>query len=194
MAKEKAQRARDRVTHAESDLRQATEAVRQVLLREVNKESGGPPPETLLLVLDVSQYNSKRYYIFFDGGGQGEQVFGLPIQGSDTVLDAITQVQGLPAIASKRNIWIARRTPNPGQPEQILPVDWVGISQHGITTTNYQVMPGDRIYVKAQRLVTIDNTLARVIAPLDRLFGVTLLGTSTVNQISGRGINGTGTR
>ena len=52
------------------------------------------------------------------------------------------------------------------------------------------------MYIKAQRLVTMDNTLARILAPVQQLFGVTLLGTQTVNQISGRGLgfNGTGTR
>ena len=55
-------------------------------------------------------------------------------------------------------------------------MDWIGITQHGITFTNYQVMPGDRIYVKAQKLVTIDRTLARIFAPIERVFGITLLG------------------
>jgi polysaccharide biosynthesis/export protein len=92
-------------------------------------------------------------------------------------------------VASKRNIWVARRTPHGGQPWQILPVDWIGITQHGITATNYQVFPGDRIYVKAQKLVAIDRTLARIIAPIERLAGITLLGTNVYNQISGRGLS-----
>jgi polysaccharide export outer membrane protein len=103
------------------------------------------------------------------------------------VFDAIANIGGLPVVASKRNIWVARRTPCAGHPEQILPVDWVGITQHGITQTNYQLMPGDRVYVKAQKLVTLDTTIARVISPVERLFGITLLGTTTYNQIAGRG-------
>jgi polysaccharide export outer membrane protein len=86
-------------------------------------------------------------------------------------------------VSSKRNIWIARRTPYQHQPWQILPVDWIGTSQHGVAFTNYQILPGDRIYVKAQRLVSIDRTLARIISPVERIFGITLLGASTVNQI-----------
>src|SRR6185369_3535873 len=134
-------------------------------------------------------YNSKRYYVITDGGGlgAGEQVVSLPITGSETVMDAIANVGGLSDVSSRRNIWVARRTPHPGQPWQILPVDWVGMTQHGITYTNYQIMPGDRIYVKAQKLVTIDRTLARIFAPIERVFGITLLGASTVNQIQGRG-------
>ena len=143
------------------------------------------------MILDVLQYNSKRYYVVTDGGGNGEQVTAFPVTGSETVFDAIANIGGLPVVASKRQIWVARRTPHAGQPEQILPVDWVGITQHGVTATNYQIMPGDRVYVKAQRLVRIDTALSRIITPIERLFGVTLLGASTVNQISGRGLSTT---
>jgi hypothetical protein len=34
-----------------------------------------------------------------------------------------------------------------GLPEQILPVDWNGITRAGNTRTNYQLLPGDRLYV-----------------------------------------------
>lgn len=168
-------------------LSQAAAVIRETLARQIDPEASGVKPENLIVILDVSQYNSKRYYVIFDGGGAGEQVYPFPITGSETVLDAIANVNGLPVVASKRNIWVARRCPLPGRPEQILPVDWVGITQHGVTATNWQIMPGDRVYVKAQRLVTVDTTLARIISPIERLLGVTLLGASTVNQIQGRG-------
>ncbi len=168
-------------------LSQAAAVLRETLARQIDPEASGVKPENLVVILDVSQYNSKRYYVIFDGGGAGEQVYPFPVTGSETVLDAIANVNGLPTVASKRNIWVARRCPMPGHPEQILPVDWVGITQHGVTATNWQIMPGDRVYVKAQRLVTVDTTLARIISPIERLFGVTLLGASTVNQIQGRG-------
>ncbi|HEY1187392.1 MAG TPA: polysaccharide biosynthesis/export family protein [Gemmata sp.] len=172
-------------------LDQAAEAIRTHIVQQSELSKVGTMPETIIAIVDVIAYNSKRYYVITDGGGFGEQVFMFPITGSETVLDALSNIYGLPDVASKRNIWVARRTPHAGQPWQLLPVDWVGITQHGISYTNYQVMPGDRIYVKAQRLVTIDRTLARVISPIERIFGITLLGSSTVNQIAGRG-NGFG--
>jgi polysaccharide export outer membrane protein len=170
-------------------LEQAAEAIRNHVVQNPALRDFSTNPQSIVVIIDVIAYNSKRYYVIFDGGGfaAGEQVLSFPITGSETVLDAMSNVAGLPDVASKRNIWVARRTPHPGQPWQILPVDWVGMTQHGITVTNYQVMPGDRIYVKAQKLVTVDRTLARVFAPIERMFGITLLGTSTVNQISGRG-------
>ncbi len=168
-------------------LDQAAEAIRQHIVQNPVLKEFGTAPESIIVIVDVLAYNSKRYYIIYDGAGWGEQVISFPITGSETVLDAIANVGGLSDIASKRNIWVARRTPHPGQPWQILPVDWVGITQHGITATNYQLLPGDRIYVKAQKLVTIDRMMARFLAPIERAFGVTLLGAATVNQIQGRG-------
>lgn len=170
-------------------LEQAAEEIRGKVLRNDALKQFGTKPESVFVIVDVTAYNSKRYYVITDGGGHsaGEQVVSFPITGSETVMDAIANVGGLSDVSSKRNIWVARRTPHPGQPWQILPVDWVGTSQHGITCTNYQVMPGDRIYIKAQKLVSVDRTLARIISPVERMFGITLLGTSTINQISGRG-------
>src|SRR5262249_47338611 len=133
-------------------LDQAAAAIRQHLLQQDTLRPYRIQPNNLIVIVDVLAYNSKRYYVVLDGGGYGEQVYPFPIYGSETVMDALANVNGLQAVASRRNIWVARRTPHPGQPWQILPVDWIGITQHGIATTNYQIMPGDRIYVKAQRL------------------------------------------
>ena len=170
-------------------LDQAADAVRQHLLKSDILGSKGrkTAPENIFVTMDVLAYNSKRYYVITDGGGSGEQVVSFPIMGSETVLDALSNVGGLSPVSSKRNIWVARRTPHAGQSWQILPVDWVGITQHGVTITNYQIMPGDRIYVKAQRLVSIDIALAKIISPIERVLGITLLGASSVNQIQGRG-------
>jgi protein involved in polysaccharide export with SLBB domain len=133
--------------------------------------------------LDIFAYNSKVYYVITDGAGYGEQVFRFPSTGNETVLDAISQIYGLPAVASKKKIWIARPAPCDHPCDQVLPVDWQAITEGGSTCTNYQVFPGDRIYVKADGLIRADNLFAKVIAPVERLFGITLLGTATWNGI-----------
>lgn len=97
--------------------------------------------------LRVTQFNSKRYYVIFDGPS-GEQVVPLPADGNETVLDAVNSsgvVQKLPA--KPVNVWVARRTPDQG--DQILPVDYRGITQSGLTRSNYLLLPGDRVYVKS---------------------------------------------
>jgi polysaccharide export outer membrane protein len=134
------------------------------------------------LQVDVLSYNSKYFYVITDGGGYGQQVYPFLITGNETVLDALAKVNGLPAVASKKKVWLARAT-RAGQPPKIMPVDWRGITQCGESATNYQVFPGDRIYVDSDPWIKGDTWLAKRLSPVLRGFGATLLGASTVNTI-----------
>jgi polysaccharide biosynthesis/export protein len=160
---------------------QARERVREFMAQVTGKRG-----DALQVFVDVMAYNSKSYYIITDGAGNGAQLYSFPIVGSETVLDALAKINGLPQVASRHYIWIARRSPH-GGPEQILPVDWDGTVMMGSAQTNYQVLPGDRIFVHSQCLVSVDNFLAKLLSPVERVFGAILLGSSTVNQIAGRG-------
>ncbi len=135
------------VTVSGLTLDQATEAIRKHLARSQLLTKEGILVEDLAVIVDVLAYNSKKYYVIVDNP-EGEEVYSIHITGSETVLDALSNVNGLHSVASKRKIWIARRTPLPDGPWQILPVDWIGLTQHGRVKTNYQIMPGDRIYMK----------------------------------------------
>lgn len=132
--------------------------------------------------LDVLGYNSKVYYVVTQGAGLGDQVAILPARGNETVLDAIGQIQGLQSNSSTR-MWIARPGHNETGGDQILPVDWIAVTQRGDVSTNYQVLPGDRIYVSEDKLVALDTAMAKIFSPLERLFGVTLLGTQTAQRV-----------
>jgi polysaccharide export outer membrane protein len=134
------------------------------------------------VTVDVLAYNSKVYYVILDGGGIGQSVFRQPITGNETVLDAIGQVNGLGPVSDRHRIWIAR--PGPDGCETILPVDWNALTMKGATGTNYQILPGDRLYVQAYPMVSLDSAMARVFAPFERLFGITLLGQATVRSLS----------
>jgi polysaccharide export outer membrane protein len=136
------------------------------------------------LSLLVTGYNSKLYYVIFDGAGYGQQVYRLPITGNDTVLDAISQLNGLPAVASLRKLWVARPIPGDAGHDQVMPVDWLAVASCASTATNYQLLPGDRLYVQSDRLIALDVALAKVFAPVERVLGVTLLGTETANAIA----------
>ena len=140
------------------------------------------------LVVDVSAYNSKVYYVITDGGGYGEQVYPIPVTGNETVLDAISKINGLPTVSSKKRIWIARATPGCTNP-YILPVDWCGITKKGFAATNYQIFPEDRIYVGSDKFIRADSWLAKRLNPIDRILGTVLLSSSTVNSIK-NGTNG----
>ncbi len=132
--------------------------------------------------LAVSGYNSKVYYVITDLAGSGQRVYRLPLTGKETVLDSIAQVYGLTPVSSKDHIWVAR--PGPSGSECAMRVDWNGITQKGKTATNYQLTAGDRVYVMGAPLVTADTVLARILSPVERVLGITLLASSTVNSIA----------
>lgn len=133
--------------------------------------------------VDVAAYNSMVYYIVSDGGGYGDQVTKLPYTGSETVLDAVGEMGGLPQIGSKHSIWIARPIPGNCDTAQILPVDWDAIVKHGATSTNYQIQPNDRLYVKADKLIKTDNWIAKIFAPVERVLGTITLFDITIDAV-----------
>ena len=68
--------------------------------------------------------------------------------------------------------------------DQVMPVDWVAITKGGSTTTNYQILPGDRIFVAEDHLIAFDTGLGKLLAPAEHVLGFTLLGTQTVQAVN----------
>jgi polysaccharide export outer membrane protein len=144
------------------------------------------------VAVDVFAYNSKVYYIVTQGAGLGDALYRFPVTGNETVLDALSNINGLTAVSSKR-IWIARPTSEPGQ-VQVMPVDWEAITAQGSPGTNYQLLPGDRVFVAQDKLIAMDTGIAKLTAPFERIFGFSLLGVSTVTRFSGPVLKGGGNR
>jgi polysaccharide export outer membrane protein len=133
--------------------------------------------------VDILAYNSSVYYIITDGAGLGEAVYRFPVTGNETVLDAIANINGLPVVSSPKRIWVARRNYGPVAQENILPVDWLAITRGGSMATNWQIMPGDRVFVKADPMRRFNTTLGKFLEPVERILGATLLGGNAVNTI-----------
>jgi polysaccharide export outer membrane protein len=135
--------------------------------------------------LDVYAYNSKYYYVIMDRAGYGQTVVRLPITGKDTVLDAISWMFGTMYMSSNKHVWLAR--PNGDNPNhmQIFPVNWPAIAMGGSPATNYQLLPGDRLYVQSNPLVKTQNRLIQFLMPIETILGFTLLGNATVSGIEG---------
>jgi polysaccharide biosynthesis/export protein len=133
--------------------------------------------------VDVFAYNSKVYYVITEGAGFGDSLLRVPITGNETVLDALAQVNGISRLSSK-NIWIARPTPGDVGCDQILPVDWHQITKGAATGTNYQVLPGDRIFIAENKIIALDTWMDQISAPIERLFGTALLGAQAVQTFN----------
>jgi protein involved in polysaccharide export with SLBB domain len=85
---------------------------------------------------------SKVYYVLGEVNAPG----AFPLQGRETVLDAILAAGGLTDKASRGQIILSRPTAPDGC-RVVLPICYSEIVQVGDTSTNYQIAPGDRIYV-----------------------------------------------
>ncbi len=142
------------------------------------------------VAVSVFSYNSKVYYLITQGAGMGDGVYRFPVTGNDTVLDAVAQIQGLQPVSSKQ-IWIARPDPHVNG-YQILAVDWRAITAKADARTNYQILPGDRVFVAEDKLIAFDMSLAKIIAPIERIMGFTILGASTATRLSGNVLGGGG--
>lgn len=132
--------------------------------------------------VDVLAYNSKVYYIITQGAGLGDDVTRQPITGNETVIDAVAALGGISQVSSTK-MWIARPAPNGVGCEQILPIAWNDIAQGASTATNYQLMPGDRLFIAQDRLTNFNTVVNKVLNPFERIFGFVSLGTSMLNRI-----------
>ena len=138
--------------------------------------------------VDVRQFNSKVFYVITEGAGLGDSITRMPITGNDTVLDALSAVNGLSQFSSTE-MWVARPSPGNAGCEQIMPVDYDAITRGGSSATNYQIMPGDRVFVAEDNILAFNNFVSKVTAPLERLLGTTSLGASTVRNLQTLGRN-----
>lgn len=132
--------------------------------------------------VDVLAYNSKVYYVVTQGAGFGDNVARLPITGNETVLDAVASLGGLSQLSSTK-LWIARPAPNGVGCEQVLPIDWEDITKGASTATNYQLLPGDRLFIAENKYSRFSAVVGNTLQPFERIFGAISLTTSTLNRI-----------
>jgi protein involved in polysaccharide export with SLBB domain len=113
----------------------AIEADVQALIKSTTPNAG---QLTVRLINRVS----KVYYVLGEVNAPGS----FPLSGRETVLDGIIAAGGLNDRASRRNIVLSRPTA-PADCRIVLPICYREIVQVGDTSTNYQLAPGDRIFV-----------------------------------------------
>lgn len=104
-------------------------------------------PEASAINVRLVDPQSAVYYVLGEVTSPGS----YPLIGRETVLDAILAAGGMTDKASPCNIILSRPTVPCGC-RTVIPICYKKIVQQGDTTTNFQVMPGDRIYVATRTL------------------------------------------
>jgi len=105
----------------------------------VEKEEREPPGPILVRLLG---WESKVFYVLGEVNSPG----AYPFSGRETVLDALVAAGDLTDRANRHKMILSR----PSAPEScrmVLPVCYNQIVQLGDTSSNYQIMPGDRVFV-----------------------------------------------
>ena len=128
------------------------------------------PEDTDRVFVDIGAYNSKIYYVMGDVRRPGR----LPITGNETVLDALQYAGGLTETAAVNNIRLVRPSPPGGCCPQTLPVNYAAIVYGGDTTTNYQLMPNDRLVVYRDPIVRTTIFINRLAAPFNSVVNTIL--------------------
>ena len=128
------------------------ETLRQQSRVGLASQSGQPPrriDENVDFGVAVRLVSQERGVVYVMGEVNAPGSY--PIVGSETVLDALITAGGLSDRANDHKI-ILTRPQTEGKPRFILPVCYQQILQLGDTSTNYQLQPGDRIYVPSLTL------------------------------------------
>jgi polysaccharide export outer membrane protein len=106
------------------------------------------PKEPIAITVRIIGRNSQVFYVLGEVNAPG----AYPITGFDTALDGLIKAGGVTRRASESNIILSRPTAPDGC-RQVYPVCYPQIVQLGDTSTNYQLQPGDRIYVPSKGLL-----------------------------------------
>jgi len=126
---------------------------------KVDPATGKPmmldPKDSTTVFVDVTAYNSQNYYVLGDVFFTGR----FPFTGNESVLDVIQIAGGLLPSADRSKVKLIRSYPK-GSAVQVLPVDYEEVTMGTDASTNYQLLPNDRLVVPRDPEYTPSNTTA----------------------------------
>ena len=113
----------------------------RTLIGRLSDEPTGPITARLVA------WDSKVFYVLGEVGSPG----AYPYSGRETALDAILAAGDLTTRSNRHSIVLSRPT-GPDDCRIVLPICYDHIVQLGDTSSNYQLLPGDRIFVASLTL------------------------------------------
>ncbi len=126
--------------------------VRRLIDAQVKEAKDAKEKASTAVTVRLIGRESKVFYVL----GEANAPRAYPLAGRETVLDGILVAGGLTRQADAKKIIVSRPT-KPDGCRILLPICYNEIVQLGDTATNYQLQPGDRIFIPS-------------ISPFDGLF------------------------
>jgi protein involved in polysaccharide export with SLBB domain len=115
---------------------------------------------------EAIEIERSEYYLVAVSADGVKKVTHVPLKGHVTVKDAMKDIPR----PSSKIIWITRTMPGQSVKEQVLPVDWEGISRGQSGAFNYGLQPGDFLFVAdepAKGVGRVFSAVANLFAPVD---------------------------
>lgn len=113
--------------------------IESLIAAQAGGDTGGNAEE---VVVRLADWKSKVYYVMGEVNSPGS----YPITGSETFLDAIVAAGDITRRANRHQIILSRPT-GPCDERIVLPICYDNVIQLGDSSSNYQIQPGDRIFV-----------------------------------------------
>jgi len=117
---------------------------------KIDEQTGQPvlrdPIESDTVFVDVTAYRSSHFYV----QGYVHRPGSLAYTGGETVLDALQAVGGILPAADREGIRLIRSFPK-RSPVEVLPIDYEEITMGTDSSTNYQILPNDRLVVPGKQ-------------------------------------------
>jgi protein involved in polysaccharide export with SLBB domain len=113
------------------------------------------PKDSAMVFVDVTAYNSRNYYVQGEVHAPGK----MPFTGNETVLDVIQFAGGILPSADRSHVKLIRSYPK-GSPVQVLPIDFEEVTMGTDASTNYTILPNDRLVIPRDPNYTPPNATA----------------------------------
>ena len=113
--------------------------IRGLVEAAIATEDGDKAEKVVIRLVD---WKSKVFYVMGEVNSPG----AYPMTGGETVLDAIVAAGDITRRANRHQIILSRPT-GPCDQRFVLPICYDNIIQLGDSSSNYQIQPGDRIFI-----------------------------------------------
>jgi polysaccharide export outer membrane protein len=130
--------------------------IRRAVEAKIAQVEGDKADEVVVRLVD---WKSKVYYVMGEVNSPG----AYPIVGGETVLDAIVAAGDITRRANRHQMILSRPT-GPCEERIVLPICYDNVIQLGDSSSNYQIQPGDRLFVPG---INLCDDVVQSILPIE---------------------------
>ncbi len=112
----------------------------------------------------LSESNSRQYYVFGEVNSPG----AYPLVGDVSMVNALASAGGPTQYAKLDAAWLVRPTEGDSLAYE---VDFEAITRRGDATTNYELQPGDVVYVPPVLMVRVGYVVGQIFFPFQQILG-----------------------